>query len=194
VTRTLAAAGALVLATALGLTPALGPIGVVGDAGAAGCTWQRHSKRVVKRVKRDGRVRRVVRLKRWWACDPLASAPVIAASVPPLPVPGPPAAPEPESGPARLSVKALEFSFTLSRPEIAAGEAIVELDNQGEDPHNLNLQLEGSEEPPLEIPEADSLERRSAHFDFAPGTYRLWCSLPQHDEWGMNATLIVGAG
>ena len=27
----------------------------------------------------------------------------------------------------------------LSRPSVVAGEAIVELNNQGEDPHNLNL-------------------------------------------------------
>ena len=50
---------------------------------------------------------------------------------------------------ARLSVKAAEYSYTLSRPAVSAGEVIVELNNQGEDPHNLNLQREGSEDPPL---------------------------------------------
>ncbi|HEX5928228.1 MAG TPA: plastocyanin/azurin family copper-binding protein [Solirubrobacterales bacterium] len=180
------------LAAALLLAPAL-PTGGTGTAAAAECTWQRQAKRVVKRVKREGRPRRVVRVKRWWSCRPAAVQPVpMPASVPvPEHQPAPDPEPEPETGPARLSVKAQEFSFTLSRPNLPAGEAIVELNNQGEDPHDLNLQQEGSEEPPLAVPEAGPLEHRTAKFDLPAGTYRLWCSLPQHDEWGMNATLTV---
>ncbi len=181
---------ALALVAALALLPAL-PDPVAGAAKAAECTWKRHAKRVVKRVKRGGKPRRVVRVKRWWSCVPPAAAPAPALAPAPMPTP---AAPEPEPGPARLSVKALEFSFTLSRPSLPAGEAIVELNNQGEDPHNLRLQLEGGEEEPLEVPEAGPLEHRTAKFDLPAGSYRLWCSLPQHDEWGMNATLLVGSG
>ena len=78
------------------------------------------------------------------------------------------------------------FSFGLSRNIVYAGEVTVELNNSGEDPHNLNLRLEGSEEPPLEIPEAGPGEQRVARFQLAAGAYRLWCSLPQHEEWGMS--------
>jgi copper binding plastocyanin/azurin family protein len=191
-----AAAGgiALALVGTLILLPAL-PGPVDGTAKAAECTWKRHAKRVVKRVKRGGKPRRVVRVKRWWSCDsvPAAPAPALAPSPLPAPTPSEPEG-EPETGPARLSVKALEFSFTLSRPSLPAGEAIVELNNQGEDPHNLELQREGGEEPPFEIPETGPLEYRTAKLDLAAGSYRLWCSLPQHDEWGMNATLAVGSG
>jgi hypothetical protein len=187
VSRALAAAAALALAIGLGLFAA-GP--VVGSA-ATECSWQRHAKRVVKQVKRHGKTRRLVRVRRWWTCDPVIAPVVLPPPFAPAPTPAP--EPEPESGPARLSVKALEFSFTLSRPSLPVGEAIVELDNQGEDPHNLSLQLEGSEAPPLEVSEAGPLEHRTARFDLAAGTYRLWCSLPQHDEWGMNATLLVGS-
>jgi plastocyanin len=193
VRRAAGGGAALALAGALGLAAALPPPGA-GSAAAADCTWQRHSKRLVKQVKRHGKPRRVVRVKRWWSCRPLPPGPVAAAPPVPSQAPAPVPSPEPESGPARLSVKAVEFSFTLSRPSVPAGEAIVELNNQGEDPHNLELQLEGSGEPPLEVPEAGPLEHRTAKFDLAPGTYRLWCSLPQHDEWGMNATLAVGSG
>lgn len=188
-----AAAGgfALALVVALGLPSAL-PAAGAGPAIAAECTWQLHSKRVVKRVKRHGKPRRIVRVRRWWTCDaPPPAAPALAP--PSVPAPAPPS-PEPETGPPRLGVKALEFSFTLSRPSLPAGEAIVELNNQGEDPHNLKLQLEGGAEPPTEIPEAGPLEHRTAKVDLAAGVYRLWCSLPQHDEWGMNATLAVGSG
>jgi len=192
VSRALAVAVALALAATLSLAPTGQSVGS-GRASAAECAWQQHSKRVVKRVKRDGRVRRVVRVKRWWTCGPLPAPPVPAAPAPaPAPVPQP--TPEPEPAIGRLSVKAAEFSFTLSRPSLAAGEAIVELNNQGEDPHNLNLRREDSEDPTLMVAEAGSLERRTARFTLAAGSYRLWCDLPEHDELGMNATLAVGAG
>jgi plastocyanin len=194
VSRALAVAVALALAATLGLVPTGQGVGIgSGQASAADCAWQQHSKRVVKRVKRDGRVRRVVRVKRWWTCGQLPAPPVLGA---PAPAPAPPPQPTPEPEPAvgRLSVKAAEFSFTLSRPTLAPGEAIVELNNQGEDPHNLNLRREDSEDPTLMVAEAGSLERRTARFTLAAGTYRLWCDLPEHDELGMNATLVVGAG
>jgi uncharacterized cupredoxin-like copper-binding protein len=41
------------------------------------------------------------------------------------------------------------------------------------------------------IPETQSLQRDVAHFDLEPGTYRLWCSLPEHEEKGMHTTLVV---
>ncbi len=188
---------AAAIGVAAGLVAVLSPTSALPGAGdadsatAADCVWQRHSKRIVKHVKRHGKPRRIVRLRRWWTCDPPATEPALAPPSAPAPPAAPDPEPEPESGPARLGVKALEFSYTLSRPSLPAGEVIVELNNQGEDPHNLNLRLEGSEEPPLEIPEAGPLEHRSAKFDLPAGTYRLWCSLPQHDEWGMNATLSV---
>jgi hypothetical protein len=187
VSRALAALAVLALAAAISLSP-LGPVGADSRAAAADCVWQRHSKRVVKQLKRHGKPQRLVRIKRWWSCNPPATSPAIATP-PPIPAALDPA-PEPESGAARLSVKAAEFSYTLSRPSIVAGEAIVELNNQGEDPHNLNLELQGGGAP-LEVSEAGPLEHRTAHFDLAAGSYRLWCSLPEHEEKGMKATLLV---
>ena len=76
-----------------------------------------------------------------------------------------------------------------------AGEVIVELNNTyGGDSHNLNLQLEGSAEAPLAISEAGPAEHRSGRFALTPGAYRLWCSLPEHEEKGMHTTLVVEAG
>lgn len=73
-----------------------------------------------------------------------------------------------------------------------AGEVIVELNNQGEDDHNLKLQREGSAEPPLAVPLAAPAKRTNARLTLSPGAYYLYCSLDQHDENGMHATLIVG--
>ena len=160
-------------------------------AAAGECVWTKHSKRVVKKVKkRNGKLRRVRRTKHWWSCDPTAAPPPLAP-VPPAVEPPPPPPEEPEPAVGRLGVRAEEWSFTLSRPEIAAGDVIVELNNQGEDPHDLNLLREGDEGPPLVVAEALPSQQTSARFDLPPGSYRLWCDIGEHDEYGMNATLLV---
>lgn len=168
--------------------------GAAAPAPQPGCTWQRHSKTVVKHQRRHGRLHRVRRTRRWWSCE---APPSLLQPQPALPVAPAPAAPpssesEPEIG--HLGVKAVEYSYTLSRPEVSAGEVIVELNNQGEDPHNLVLEHEGTEDPKLEIPSTPSVSQASAHLTLAPGTYRLYCSLYSHESKGMVATLVVSGG
>lgn len=179
------------LAGALTLAPSgWSPRGARAEA--TECGWHRHSKRVVRHVKQDGKARRVSRMSHWWSCDPLDAAPPAGGTPTSPPVLSPLPVAEPTV--ARLSVKAAEYSYTLSRPAVSAGEVIVELNNQGEDPHNLNLQREGSEDPPLQVPQAASLEHTTERFTLPAGTYRLWCSLSTHDEQGMHTTLVVGDG
>ena len=159
-----------------------------GTDGASACSWERHSKRVVKRVRRHGKVRKVVRPRHWWTCVPQAEIPTGT-----MPAPAPPEAPAPEPEPEanRLSVKGAEYYFVLSRPSVKAGTVTIELNNQGEDPHNLNLRAEGSSEEPQQIAETDSQQHKAATFDLPPGKYRLWCSLPEHEEKGMTTSLLV---
>jgi plastocyanin len=181
--------GAAALAILIGSLALAAPV-----ASAEGCAWQQHSKPIVKKIKRHGHLRRVKHLKHWWSCDDQPSAFSPPATLPLPPVPATPPAEEPQSQINRLGVKAVEYSYTLSRPEVSAGETIVELNNQGEDPHDLKLQLEGSEEPPLEVATAATLEQTSAHLTLVPGTYDLYCSLYKHDAKGMHATLVVAPG
>jgi plastocyanin len=171
-----------------------GPAATAAPSPTEGCAWQRHSKAAFKRVRRHGRVRRVKRLRHWWTC---AASPTASLAQPALPVPvttettaGEEPQPEPEVG--HLGVKAVEYSYTLSRPEVSSGEVIVELNNQGEDPHNLVLEHEGTEDPKLEIPSTASLTQASSRLSLSPGTYRLYCSLYKHEAKGMEATLVVG--
>lgn len=195
---------AAALSLALGVSAALPPgaeqltPGVeglaTGEAVAAECLWKRQMKRVVRHVRRHGRLRKVVRRKPRWVCVPQATAPVTApppAIQPPAPPPPPPA-PEPEPEANRLAVKSSEYYFVLSRPSVKTGELTIELNNRGEDPHNLNLRQEGEEGEALEIPETQSLQRNVATFDLSAGRYRLWCSLPEHEERGMYTSLQVG--
>ena len=170
-------------------SPTAAPQPLSGTAGASECTWKRHTKRVVKRVRRHGKVRKVVRKHHWWTCEASATAPVVAPPVQTPPPPSPEPEPEPEAN--RLSARASEYYWVLSRPKVKAGAITVELNNQGEDPHNLNLRREGDEGEPLQIPETDSGELSAASFDLPAGKYRLWCSLPEHEEKGMHTTLVV---
>jgi plastocyanin len=134
------------------------------DATASVCKWKWKKKRVVKWVRKAGKKKRVVRVKKVKVC---------------VPVPPP--------APARLGVKAREFGFTLSAKTIRSGDTIVELNNQGEDAHDLHVQRVGGGQEyatPETIP--GGIER--LRFDTAPGSYRLWCSLPNHATWGMDTT------
>jgi plastocyanin len=162
-----------------------------GEAAAAECAWKREVKWLVKRVRRDGKLRRVVRRKVRWVCVPRATVPPVATPAPLAPVPAPPPAPEPEPEANRLAVKAAEYFYVLSRPSVRAGEVTIELNNRGEDPHNLNLREESGEGTPYELPETDSLQRSVASFELPAGSYRLWCSLPEHEANGMHTTLVV---
>jgi hypothetical protein len=99
-----------------------------------------------------------------------------------------PAAAKP--APARLLVEAREFNLVLSRPSVKAGDAIVQLVNRGEDPHDLRLRrVRGkgggsiAETLPGELGEWEGRLRR--------GRYRLTCTLEGHRELGMRATLRV---
>jgi plastocyanin len=172
------------------LAPGAGSIAVAGESGAQ-CSWQRHSQRVVKHVRHHGRKRRLVRVRHWWTCEPLP-----ATTSGPTPTPAPPPTPpgEPEPVANRVGVKSKDsggYSYTLSRPQAEAGAITIELNNEGEDPHNLNLQLEGSGEAFHSLADTAPGKQRVATFDLPPGTYRLWCSIPTHDEQGMHATLVI---
>ncbi len=164
-------------------------------APAPGCTWQRHSKTVNKYQRRHGHRRRFKRInKHWWTCEAQPSLLQPQPALPSAPASVPPTSEEPEPEVGHLGVKAVEYSYTLSRPEVSAGKVIVELNNQGEDPHNLVLEHEGTEDPELEIPSTPSVTQASAEFTLSPGTYRLYCSLYKHEAKGMQATLVVGGG
>ena len=91
-----------------------------------------------------------------------------------------PATPDP-SYPRYIGVTTSEFTLVLSRPKLAPGDAIVELVNRGEDPHDLKVAPEGSDEAVLSFPEARPGQVLSGPVHLTEGTWRLWCSLPGHE-------------
>ncbi len=193
-----AAVAVALLASGLSLVPMPGSDDRGARAAAPDCSWQRQAKRVVTHVKRHGQFRRLVRTRHWWACIPVLAAPAGTGSPAPpsAPAPPPPSAPTAPELPKVewLGVTAKEWSLTLSRSSIAPGEVIVELNNEGMDAHNLDLQREGDAGPPLKISATGSQAHRSARFTLVAGTYQLWCDLPEHKEEGMSVSLEVGGG
>jgi plastocyanin len=93
--------------------------------------------------------------------------------------------------PARVQVAAQEFRFILSRSTVAAGPAIVELVNYGEDPHDLRVRRVGGTRT-YATPVVQPGERYDLVFrTLAPGKYRLFCGVANHAALGMSGVLIV---
>jgi len=92
--------------------------------------------------------------------------------------------------PARLLVTAVEFRLSLSRASIKAGPAIIQLQNLGQDAHDLDLQRAGGTRV-YRIPTVQSGAVGELVATLLPGRYRLWCDLPGHAAQGMRATLVV---
>lgn len=102
------------------------------------------------------------------------------------------AAPATAAAPARLQVAAREFSLTLSRQKLKAGPAVIELVNFGEDAHDLRLRRAGWPRTyGTRVAQPGEVLRIEA--TLVPGRYRLWCSLGDHAQRGMTASLLVAA-
>ncbi|HEX8073403.1 MAG TPA: hypothetical protein VF545_00335 [Thermoleophilaceae bacterium] len=90
-----------------------------------------------------------------------------------------------------LQVKAREFSIVLSRQSVAAGLVAVELDNLGEDPHDLRVERTDGTGATFDFEPAKPSTVATRKLDLAAGRWRLYCTLPGHDEAGMHAVVTV---
>lgn len=94
------------------------------------------------------------------------------------------------AAPARVQVAAKEYSFTLSRLHVRAGQATIELANFGQDPHDLRLQRAGAKHI-AGLGTVSPGQLADLTLKLAPGRYSLWCSIANHRQLGMRATLTV---
>ena len=92
--------------------------------------------------------------------------------------------------PARVQVVAKEFSFSLSRQHVRTGSAVIELANFGQDPHDLRLERAGARHI-AGIGVVAPGTRKELSLKLAPGRYSLWCSVADHRQRGMRATLVA---
>ena len=96
--------------------------------------------------------------------------------------------------PARLLVTERELSplqlqLQLSRSSVPAGTTIVDQYNAGQDPHNLVVEKGDGLLFSFPTLEPGANARHALSLD--KGTWTLYCSLLDHRQLGMQATLIV---
>ena len=92
--------------------------------------------------------------------------------------------------PSRAQVVEREYSLTLSRVQVHAGTAVIEVVNMGQDPHDLRVQRVGARHV-AGTPVVTPGKRAELSLKLAPGRYSVWCSIADHRTRGMRATLVV---
>ena len=94
------------------------------------------------------------------------------------------------AAPARVQVVAREYSFSLSRLQVHAGTAVIELANFGQDPHDLRVQRIGARHV-AGLGVVTPGKRGELTVKLAPGRYSFWCSVANHRQLGMRTTFVV---
>jgi plastocyanin len=94
------------------------------------------------------------------------------------------------AAPARVQVVAREYSFSLSRLHVHAGTAVIELANFGQDPHDLRVQRVGARHI-AGLGVVAPGQRGELTLHLPPGRYSFWCSVGNHRQLGMHASLVV---
>jgi plastocyanin len=87
-------------------------------------------------------------------------------------------------------ISSTELQLQLSRPTVPAGSTIVEQYNAGQDPHNLVID-KGDGSAVFAYPTLDPGGTQRQTLTLTHGTWTLYCSLLNHRELGMQATLTV---
>jgi hypothetical protein len=105
-------------------------------------------------------------------------------------VPAPKPTPKPKPL-ARMQVIAREFSLTLSRGTLAKGIVAIELDNFGQDPHDLRVERADSPSTGFSFTLAKPRTVSSKKLTLSPGQWKLYCTLPGHEALGMSARVTV---
>jgi hypothetical protein len=94
------------------------------------------------------------------------------------------------AGASKLQVTQVEYRLLLSRTVVKAGAVDLEAIDRGMNAHDLRIRM-GAGGPELAVPQLTPGKRWEGIVNLRPGTYRLWCSLPEHARLGMRATLQV---
>ena len=88
-----------------------------------------------------------------------------------------------------------EMSLILSRAKVDPGRAIIQFINSGEDVHDLQVKRKGAQDVQRETGMVDPGQQDEVELKLRRDSrYRLWCSVADHRELGMEATLKVKRG
>lgn len=88
-----------------------------------------------------------------------------------------------------------EMSLVLSRAKVDPGKAIIQFINSGEDVHDLQLKRKGAQDVQRSTGNVDPGQQDEVELKLRKGSrYQLWCSITDHRDLGMEATLKVRGG
>ena len=90
------------------------------------------------------------------------------------------------AAPAKLTVKATEFKFALSKPKVAVGTTVFAVRNNGSIIHDFVIN--GKKTRTLQPGQQQTLKVVFRK----PGRYVFYCSVPGHRSAGMKGLLTVG--
>jgi plastocyanin len=85
------------------------------------------------------------------------------------------------------------YSLTPYEPTLAAGTVHFNVYNYDQDPHTFAIaDAQGHQiSATFSLPAGHTTAPVTVTADLAPGTYILFCTLPQHAESGMKSTIVV---
>jgi plastocyanin len=124
-----------------------------------------------------------------------AAPPVIGPAAPAID-PNMPFTPAPVTAVGVTVKDTPSYLAQLSRASVPAGTVTVQLQNRGEDPHNLRIVPTDHDGPAVDLPLTDPDATATQAVTLTPGHYFLFCTLTvpvNHSAAGMNATLTVTA-
>lgn len=83
-----------------------------------------------------------------------------------------------------------EYAIGLSRGSVKAGKLRLEFVNYGEDDHDLAIRRLGTDKTTY-LSEVRPGDKSVKRMRVKKGTYKLWCTISDHESRGMRATLKV---
>jgi plastocyanin len=87
-----------------------------------------------------------------------------------------------------IDVSETEFQIDPANPTAQAGSVTFAITNDGEFPHNLEVEGNGVEEVSDTVEGGQSTDLT---VDLEPGTYTIYCAIGDHREQGMEGELTV---
>jgi plastocyanin len=89
----------------------------------------------------------------------------------------------------RVAITLDDFSISPQRVRMRAGEATFEIVNEGRIGHNFHVV--GSKGEPVAVTTLLPGDRETATARLGRGSYRMVCTVSNHEELGMYGTLVV---
>ncbi len=88
----------------------------------------------------------------------------------------------------RVEIELADFKITPNELTVRAGEITFAFENTGRYTHDFRIEGQGID---VKAPKVGARRSREWSATLTPGTYRISCPISNHDQRGMEGTLIV---